>query len=115
MPVLHSADARNGVRTTLQNAAVATGAGTAANVAGLRRFSVDLNGITTATVTWQGTLDGTNWRGVSMMNQAGTRAATATADGVYMLPPEYPPMTQFRANITAFTSGTINAILIAAS
>lgn len=113
MPVLHPSDLQNGVATTLQSAATATGNGTAANVAGASRLTVDLNGITTATVTWEGSLDGTNYRGVSMAKQDGTLAATATVDGVYYLPAAFPALRLFRARISAYTSGTINAILLA--
>lgn len=110
MPVYHPSDLANGVQATLQSGATATGNGTAANVYGARRLTVDLNGITTATVTWEGSLDGTNYRGISLANQAGTLAATATADGVYYLPAAYPSLKLFRARISAYTSGTINAI-----
>lgn len=108
MPVTHDADYRIGVKTAMQAAAVATGNGTAISMGGARRGSFDVNGITTATITWEGSVDGTNYRGVSLESQAGTRAATATADGVYMIPPEFPPLALFRARISAWTSGTIN-------
>jgi len=113
MPVTHDADYRVGLNTSCQVAAVATGNGTPMQMAGARRASFDVNGITTATITWEATIDGTNYRGVSLMNQAGARAATATADGVYMTPPEFPPMRAIRARISAWTAGTINVIGLA--
>jgi hypothetical protein len=113
MPVTHDADYRVGLNTNCQTAAVATGNGTAMPMAGARRASFDVVGITTATITWEATIDGTNYRGVSLMSQAGARAATATADGVYMTPPEVPPMRAIRARISAWTAGTITVIGLA--
>ena len=113
MPVTHDADYRIGQTTLCQTAAVATGNGVAMPMSGARRASFDVVGITTATITWEGSIDGTNYRGVSLMSQAGARAATATADGVYMLPPEFPPLRFLRARISAWTSGSINVIGLA--
>lgn len=108
MPVTHDADYRLGTTTPCQVAAVATGNGTPMPMSGARRASFDVVGITTATITWEGSIDGTNYRGVSLVSQAGARAATATADGIYMLPPEFPPLKFLRARISAWTAGTIN-------
>jgi hypothetical protein len=93
---------------TLQDAAVATGVGTAINMKGYNGLTVRVAGITTATVTFEGTIDDTNWFVVGLKTAAdGVAATTATANGVFKLPADGPVLSQFRANITAWTSGTI--------
>lgn len=67
---------------------------------------VQIEGITTATVTFQGTIDGVNWKSIRAVNTAdGTIATTATADGIFLVP--VGGLNQFRPNLTAWTSGTI--------
>lgn len=94
-----------------QSAAVATGNGTAADCTPVSdgpyySATVQVKGITTATITWEGTVDGTNWVAVLATNlTAGTDATTATADGIYRL--TVLGFKQVRARISAYTSGTI--------
>lgn len=70
---------------------------------------VHVRGITTATVTFQANIDGTNWFDVAMHNLSSTdltsAVTTATADGAFCL--DASGLLQFRANITAHTTGTI--------
>jgi hypothetical protein len=82
---------------TLLSAVVATGASPAVQVdAGLPAF-LQVSGITTATVAFQGSLDGTNWS---------TIGTALTANGIVTIAnaPKY-----LRANVTAWTSGSITA------
>lgn len=103
----------------LQNAAVATGVGTAIDLLSPEEdydwLVIHVRGITTATVTFQATVDGTNWFGVSMHNLAATSedasVATATADGAFRMRAE--GLLKFRANITSWTSGTIYVTALA--
>lgn len=94
-----------------QSGATATGNGTAVDctpVADGPYYSatVQVQGITTATVTWEGTIDGTNWVAVRATNlNSGSDATTATADGIYRL--TVLGFNQVRARISAYTSGTI--------
>ena len=93
-------------RETLQSAAVATGVGTAMDVAGLRWVGVQVTGITSATITWQVTVDGTNWVGIlAAPPSTGTGALTTTADGIFLV--DVTGLAAFRANITTWASGTI--------
>lgn len=93
-------------RETLQSAAVATGVGVAMDVAGLRWVGVQVAGITSATITWQVTIDGTNWLGIlAAPPSTGTGALTTTADGVFVV--DVKGVAQFRANITTWATGTI--------
>ena len=82
---------------TLLSAVTATGASTAIQCDGGAPAFLQVNGITTATVAFQGSLDGTNWY---------TLGSALTADGIVTVAnaPRY-----LRANCTAYTSGTITA------
>jgi hypothetical protein len=98
---------------TLQSAAVATGNGTVMDVTGLSWGVAQIQGITTATITWEATIDGTNWQGLrASLLSSGTAAATATADGLYQI--DLRGLTQIRARISAWTSGTITVTFNAA-
>jgi hypothetical protein len=82
---------------TLLSAVGATGASAAVQVdAGLPAF-LQVSGITTATVAFQGSLDGTNWS---------TLGTALTANGIVTVQnaPKY-----LRANVTAWTTGSITA------
>ena len=85
-------------------AAVATGAGSVSDADKTQSnvgFQVD--GITPATVTIQGSYDGTNWFNL---------ITPVTADAVGTLTTVTPLI---RANVTAWTAGTINVFLGVAS
>lgn len=98
-------------RHIFQSGATATGNGTAVDctpVSDGPYYSVtaQVQGVTTATVTWEGTVDGTNWVAVRATNlNSGSDATTATADGIYRL--IVLGFHQVRARISAYTSGTI--------
>lgn len=97
-------------QTVMQSAAVATGNGTAINTIDVDgAFSVatmQVTGITTATITFEVTNDGTNWVGILAENlTTGTEATTATADGIYRV--TVLGVRQLRARVSAWTSGTI--------
>jgi hypothetical protein len=82
---------------TLLSAVVATGASKAVQIdAGLPAF-LQVSGITSATVAFQGSLDGTNWA---------TIGTALTADGIVTIAnaPKY-----LRANCTVYVTGTITA------
>lgn len=104
-------------KVAMQSAATATGAGTSINTVdassgALTVLTAQIVGITTATVTWQGTIDGTNWVAIQFTNlNDGTAATTATADGLYRA--TVLGLMQVRANITAYTSGTITVTGVA--
>jgi hypothetical protein len=92
----------------MQSAAVATGDGTAFDTGthGYNTLAMQVKGITTATIKFETTIDGTNWVAVLATNvTSGTAATTATADGVYRL--DMSGLHQVRARISAWTSGAI--------
>ena len=80
---------------TLLSAVTATGASTAVQADAGQPAFLQVTGITTATVAFQGSLDGTTYA---------TIGTALTADGIVTIAnaPKY-----LRANVTAYTSGTI--------
>ena len=85
---------------TLLNAVTATGASSAVQVDGGQPVFLQVNGITSATVVLQGSLDGTNWS---------TLGSALTGDGLVIIAnaPKY-----VRANCTVYVSGTITAKIL---
>ena len=82
---------------TLLSAVVATGASQAVQADAGQPAFLQVSGITTATVAFQGSLDGTTFA---------TIGTALTADGIVTI--ANAPM-YLRANCTAYTSGTITA------
>ena len=77
-------------------------------------LSVQISGITDATITFEGTVDG-NWVEQRAVNKTtGAVATTATADDIYLF--DVVGIRKFRARISAYVSGTIkataNAVLV---
>lgn len=95
----------------MQVAAVATGDGTAATPVAMENgafntLTAQVQGITTATITWEATTDGTNYKGFLMApTTTETKALTATADGIYR--GTVTGFVSVRARISAWTTGTI--------
>ncbi len=71
-------------------------------------FSVQLTGTWVGTVSFEATIDGTNWVSVAWINSSSTSKTTAvistTANGVF-----YHDVfsTKFRVKMTSYTSGTV--------
>lgn len=100
--------AKTAKRLQLQTAASATGNGQAFDVAGYDHGAIQVTGITIATVSFEGTVDGSTWYAVPLINSAGTYVSSATADGLFILNEFTSGYAQLRARISAYTSGTIN-------
>ncbi len=85
---------------TLLSAVTATGASKAVQADGGLPAFLQVSGITSATVVFQGSLDGTNWS---------TLGSALTADGLVTVAnaPKY-----LRANCTVYVSGTITAKIL---
>lgn len=85
---------------TLLSAVTATGASKAMQADGGQPAFLQVSGITSATVVFQGSLDGTNWS---------TLGTALTADGLVTVAnaPKY-----LRANCTVYVSGTITAKIL---
>ena len=92
----------------LYTAAVADTNGVAVDCDGLATVCVQLSGtMTTATVYFEGTVDGSNWIGVLGWNRnTGVKALTATAVGLYVI--NVTGLVQFRARLD-WTAGSVSA------
>lgn len=89
-----------------QDAIEAAVAGTAMEIEGLSGVGVQIEGITSATITFQASIDGSTWYSVQALNLTSHAVApTTTADGLYVV--FAPAMTQLRCNITTYATGTI--------
>lgn len=97
--------------STLQSAATTAGTGTELDVKGWANVALQVSGTyTTATTTFQITLDGTNWVSTEGVNTAtGVSSASATANGIYLV--NCAGAERFRANLTTIvgTSQTVVA------
>jgi len=99
-------DAVFAVNHTFQSAAVANANGTALGVGGLPAVGVQVEGITTATVTFEGTIDGSTWYAIQAVTLTnGTIATSTAADGLFMVP--VTGLDQFRCRISGYSAGTI--------
>ena len=85
---------------TLLSAVTATGASKAVQAEGGNPAFLQVSGITSAIVAFQGSLDGTNWS---------TIGTALTSDGLVTIAnaPKY-----LRANCTVYVSGTITAKIL---
>ena len=93
---------------TLLDAAVATGASTPLAVDGAIGSATVMEVViaNTATVTFQGTIDGVNWYSVqSERLDNGDFSATTTTSALYRI--EDTGQNAVRANVTAWTSGAV--------
>jgi len=91
----------------LQTAAVAVGSGVPASCNGVSAMAVQIVGISVATISFEGNVDGANWVPVEALNIAtNTEAPVATTDGIYLV--SVLGFSQLRARISAYTSGAIN-------
>ena len=92
-----------------QAAAVATANGTAMNVGGVPAVAVQITGITSATITFEGMLDGTNWVAAQVANlSSGAVATTTITNGLYLIPTA--GLDQLRCRISTYATGTITVI-----
>lgn len=99
---------------TLQDAAGAQGNGTPLDVSGMSTLACQVAGITNATITWECSIDGTNWLGVlAAPTTTGTGALTTTANGIFRI--DVRGLRLVRARISAWVSGTITVTGVAVS
>lgn len=91
----------------MQTAAQATGNGTPAITADRALLAAQVSGTFVGTVTWEATIDGTNWIAIAARTMAdqSTYATTATAPGLFAIP--CAGLQAVRARVSAYTSGSI--------
>ena len=97
----------DGNQIKVLNAVVATGASNPVSP-GNDRVTMQVTGITVATVQLQASIDGTNYVAVGTTTAGASGTAGLTADGCLTLDAAYKYV---RANVTAWTSGTITVWL----
>ena len=91
-------------KVTFHSAASATATGTVMNTTQVASVLVQITGTFSATVTFQGTVDGSTWVAVQGVNlNDGSVATTATAAGLYLVP--MAGARKFRCDLT-WASGT---------
>lgn len=98
--------------TTLQSAAAATGNGTVFLVDGCRSAMFQITGTFVGTVTFEATVDGTNWATYALSDistTARTHATTQTTAGIYAAD-DLAGLMAVRARISAWTSGAITVV-----
>jgi hypothetical protein len=94
---------------TMQSAAAATGNGTAFPTADYATMGMQVTGTFVGTVTFEGTVDNTNWVAVQVANlNDGSVTTTATAEGIFAC--SVAGLRQVRARISDWTSGTITVV-----
>lgn len=95
----------------MQNAAVAAGNGnlapcTSAALGAMTTLTMQITGISGDTITFEATIDGTNFVALQATNlNTGSAATTATANGLYRI--VCAGLTSVRARISTFSAGTI--------
>lgn len=97
---------------TLQAAAGADGNGTAFDVRGAARVTVQVSGTFSATVNFEGTIDDTNWFAVGLKTAAdGAAATTATGAGVWKRTSDL-ALSQMRARVSSYASGAVTVVAL---
>lgn len=103
---LLSQTAATATSMTLQTAATGTGNGSSFPVSGMGSVAFTITGTFSATITWEGSEDGTNYFSILATNYGSTvSATTATTTGIYLA--GCSGLQNVRAHITAYTSGSI--------
>lgn len=101
--------ANNGISETLQNAAEATGNGTAFDVDGYGVGRLVVSGTFSATIVPEGSIDGTNYFAIPVVDiSTGVSALSITAKGNYLV--NCQGLSNIRARISGYTSGTVTVL-----
>ena len=91
---------------TFHASAITNANGTAMGTMGLAIVSVQVEGITTTTVTFQATDDGATWYAVEALNKNdGSKATSTITNGYFAIP--VLGANQLRCPISGYASGTI--------
>lgn len=99
---------------TLQSAATATGNGSTLDTSQAAVVTFQASGITSATITFEGSNDNSNWNSLSCWTlDSGTQGATVTANGYVRCNVNGIPLV--RARISTYVSGTITVVANATS
>jgi len=95
-----------GTQHTFHSAVVTNTNGTAMDVDSYPSLGIQVQGITTATVNFESTIDGTNWAAHEVVNIAnGSKSTSTTADGKFRTP--VGEVRKLRCRISGYSGGTI--------
>lgn len=100
--------------TVLHNATGSASNGSYLHFSGGNHVSIQLSGTWVGTVTFEGTIDGTNFVAIPFSNIAGTSATTATANDIYRIT-NVLALSAVRARFSTYTSGALTAWALATS
>lgn len=99
----------NSADVTMQNAAVATGNGTVLTTTGYGTATLQVTGTFVGTITFEGTANGTDYVSVSANTLGATTiGTTTTGTGIFRI--AVAGLTNIRARISAYTSGSITVL-----
>lgn len=91
--------------TTLQNAAAANGNGTALTTEGFGGAAIQITGTFSATVNFEGTLNGTDYVAVEAVNlNDGSKATSTAVAGLYLITA---PVLSVRTPVSGYVSGAV--------
>jgi len=104
---------RHPALTTLQAAAAGTGNGIVLDTRQVNQMFVEISGTFVGTVTFEASVDGTNFFAIGLKTAAdGAAVTSATAPGQWKMIADT-VIASFRARVSAFTSGTITVKALA--
>jgi hypothetical protein len=78
------------------------------DVGGKASLTLQVTGTFSGTVTFEASLDGSNWVSRSGIDGSGNKSSTATTTGIYQF--NIDGIKYFRARISAYTSGSITVV-----
>ena len=93
---------------TLQNAAVANGNGTPQDVEGYASAAVQVSGTFSATISFEGSVDGINYVPLLVLDQTGSPVTSTTAPGIYRV--DCAGLKAMRTPITNRVSGAVTVV-----
>lgn len=93
---------------TLQNAAVANGNGTPQDIEGYASAAVQVSGTFSATISFEGSVDGINYVPLLVLDQTGSPVTSTTAPGIYRV--DCAGLKAMRTPITNRVSGAVTVV-----
>lgn len=93
---------------TLQNAATANGDGTPQDVEGYASAAIQISGTFSATVSFLGSVDGTNYVPLLVLDQNGSATSSATGAGIFKL--DCAGLKSIKTPISNMASGSVTVV-----
>lgn len=93
------------MKHALHTLTAVAGVGTGINVMLYASLGVQISGTFTGTITFEGTLDGTNWHSIVGMKSDGTTDSSTEATGLWVF--SIVGLAAFRANVNPISAGAV--------